>query len=58
VIIEVVLGRPVLVFTWRKDVPVSKGENVAGKIMFGLHPLGYENLILDTNAHQAFSKDQ
>jgi hypothetical protein len=56
VIIEVVLGRPVLVFTWRKDVPVSKGENVAGKIMFGLHPLGYENLILDTNAHQAFIK--
>ena len=34
VIIEVVLGGPVWVFGRGKDVPVAKGQNVAGEVLF------------------------
>jgi len=37
-----------------EEVPVSKSENVARKILFNLYPSGYEDLILVADTHQAF----
>jgi hypothetical protein len=54
VIIKIVLGRPVLVFTGGEDVPVSESQNVARKILLDLYPFGYEHLILVADTHQAF----
>ena len=55
-IIEVVLGWPVLVLARREDVPVPKSENVARQILLELDPLRYEDLVLDPDTHQAFIK--
>ena len=54
VIIEIVLGRPVMILIRGKDVPVSKSENVARQILLDLHPSRYEDLILVADTHQAF----
>ena len=44
-IIEIVLGRPVLAFTRGEDVPVSESKNMTRQILLDLHPFGYEPLI-------------
>jgi hypothetical protein len=56
VIIEILLGGPVLVFIWGKDLPVAEGQDVAGEILFVLHLPGHEDLILVTDAHETFVK--
>jgi hypothetical protein len=53
-VIKILLSRPVLVFSRREDGAIAKSQYVAGKIVFGLHPPGHEDLIFDTYAHQAF----
>ena len=37
-------------------MPVSKGQNVAGKVLFDLDPLRHEHLVLDPDAHETFIK--
>ena len=55
-IVEGVLGRPVLILIWGEDVSVTEGQNVAGQVLLDLYPFGHEDFILVTNAHQAFIK--
>jgi hypothetical protein len=55
-VIQVVLGGPVPVFTWRKDLPVSQGRDMAGEILLALSLPGHKDLILKTYAHQSFVK--
>jgi hypothetical protein len=45
-----------LVFCRGEDGPVSESQNVAGEIVFGLHPPGYEHFVLGANAHQSLVK--
>lgn len=55
-VIEIVLGRPGLVFSWGEDTPVAEGQDVTGKVLFGLHPPGDEYLVPGADAHQSLVK--
>jgi hypothetical protein len=56
VVIQVLLGGPVLVFVRSEDLPVAEGQYVAWEVLFGLYLPGHEDLILFTDAHEPFIK--
>ena len=56
VVIEVVLGRPVLILSRGEDGSVAQSQNVAGQVLFDLHPSRNEDLVLNADTHQSFIK--